>query len=75
MILKSFYDFFIIKLNLFLKEKERTSNELKEKFELTASQLKEWLLRAEKEKIIKKISKPVRYKLIEKIEEQPDLFN
>ena len=72
---KSFYDFFIIKLNLFLKEKERTSSELKEKFELTASQLKEWLLRAEKEKIIKKISKPVRYKLIEKIKEQPDLFN
>lgn len=72
---KSFYDFFIIKLNLFLKEKERTNNELKEKFELTASQLKEWLLRAEKEKIIKKISKPVRYKLIEKMAEQQDLFH
>ncbi len=72
---KSLYDLFIIKLNLFLKEKERTSNELKEKFELTASQLKEWLSRAEKEKIIKKISKPVRYKLIEKMIEQQDLFH
>lgn len=72
---KSFYDFFVIKLNLVLKEKERTSNELKEKFELTASQLKEWLLRAEKENIIKKISKPVRYKLIGNMKEQTDLFN
>lgn len=72
---KSFYDFFIIKLSLLLKEKERTSNEIKEKFELTSSQLKEWLLRAEKEKVIKKISKPVRFKLTPKEEKQPDLFN
>lgn len=72
---KSLYDVFIIKLNFILQEKERTSKELKEIFQLTSAQLKEWLSKAEKEKIIKKLSKPVRYRSADKGKDEQDLFN
>lgn len=72
---KSMYDVFVLKLRLFLQEKERTNKELKTLFELTPAQLKEWLLKAEKQNIIKKLSKPVRYKLCNEVKAQSDLFS
>lgn len=72
---KSLYNIFIIKLKLILAEKEHSNKELKEIFELTGVQLKEWLSRAEKEKIIMKIAKPVRYILCKNELSQTDLFN
>ena len=72
---KSMYEVFVLKLRLFLQEKERSNKELKEMFLLTPAQLKEWLLRAEKENIIKKLSKPIRYKLCEEVKTQSDLFS
>ena len=71
---KSFYEFFILKLMDLLKGKEVKQKELKEKFDLSQTQLGEWLKRAEKEGVIQKLTKPVRYKLVVKQKSQTDLF-
>ena len=71
---RSFYDFFIFKLIELLKEKEMNQKELKNRIDLNLAQLKEWLNRAENDEIIRKLSKPVRYKLIKCNESQTDLF-
>ena len=71
---KSFYDLFIIKLNGLLKDREVKQKELKQYLVITSTQLNEWLKRAEKEGIIRKLSKPVRYKLTSSDKAQSDLF-
>ncbi|MCW8809353.1 MAG: DNA-processing protein DprA [Ignavibacteriaceae bacterium] len=72
---KSFYELFIIKLHGLLKDREVKQKELKENMEITSAQLNVWLKRAEKDGIIKKLSKPVRYKLTDYSKTQTDLFS
>jgi len=72
---KSFFDFFIIKLTALLKEKEMNQKDLKNKIDLNSTQLKEWLNRAETEGIIKKSSKPIKYKLTNLDDKRSNLFN
>lgn len=71
---KNFYEFFIIKLTELLKVNELKLKELKESLDINSTQLIEWLKRAEANGIIKKISKPVRYRLIKNDKSQSDLF-
>lgn len=72
---KSFYDFFILKLAELLRANEFNQKELKERLDINSSQLNEWLKRAEEEGVIKKLTKPVRYRLAANNKSQTDLFN
>ena len=72
---KNFYDLFLIKLQEILKYREITKTELTKLFDLTSSQLNEWLGKAEEGKVVKKLLKPVRYKLVNNKLNQTDLFS
>ncbi len=71
----SLYEFFVIKLRELLSEKEMNLKELEEKLDINLTQLKAWLDRAENEGSIKKLSKPIRYKLMSFDNNQSDLFS
>ena len=72
---KSFYEFFIDKLMELFKDKEVKQKQLKESLDISSTQLNEWLKRAEKEGVIRKLSKPVRYRLVSNSKTQAELFN
>lgn len=71
----SFYDFFISKLISLLKQKEVKQKEINENFDINPAQLKEWLNKAEKDGLIQKLTKPVRFRLVENNFSQANLFN
>ncbi len=60
-LLISFYEYFLLKLELELKEKPAGTEELMASFELNKTQLNTWLKRAVDEGMINKLAKPVRY--------------
>jgi predicted Rossmann fold nucleotide-binding protein DprA/Smf involved in DNA uptake len=72
---KDFYDLFLIKLKETLKNGEVKKTDLPLSFDLISSQLNTWLAKAEEEKVVKKLSKPVRYILLNQTHNQTDLFS
>ncbi|GAB5401669.1 MAG: DNA-processing protein DprA [Aureisphaera sp.] len=63
----SFYDLFIHKLSIYLKDDELGKEELIELFELTPKQIDDWLKIAVKDKLLLKKTRPVRYQMNTKV--------
>ncbi len=72
---KDSYELFLVKLKEILKYKEIFKKDIIKSFDLPPAQLKEWLIKAENENVIRKLSKPVRYSLMNKNPDQADLFS
>jgi len=72
---KSMYEIFVIKLVAIIGKNIIGKNELKKDFDIMESQLNKWLQRAQKDGIIKKLNKPVRYVVLNNNLEQLGLFS
>jgi predicted Rossmann fold nucleotide-binding protein DprA/Smf involved in DNA uptake len=59
-----FYDLFLIKIHEACAQGAKSPSELEEELDIKKTQLDVWLKRAMKEKVLKKLSRPVRYELL-----------
>jgi predicted Rossmann fold nucleotide-binding protein DprA/Smf involved in DNA uptake len=59
-----FYDLFLIKIHKACSQGARSPGELEEELDIKKTQLDVWLKKAVDEKILKKLSRPVRYELL-----------
>jgi len=69
------YEIFVIKLVAVIGKNIISKDDLKKEFDIMESQLNEWLQKARKDGIIKKLNKPVRYAVLNNNLEQLGLFS
>lgn len=72
---KSMYEIFVIKLVAVIGKNMISKDDLKKEFDIMESQLNKWLQRAQKDGIIEKLNKPVRYAVLNNNLKQLGLFS